>query len=333
MGKALTKGTDRGPVAQESRAEYEKRQLKTLVLDTNAAGETLVGIRSYESDEPKVLSVERGHVDGAVFSKNQHYLMYRTCTLTNGNENFECTLKLADLTATGVDVQTIARVPDLALSSFEGVLTGEFTRDGAHYVLFMNFRNSSETVLYNIETREANKLDPETFGLTTGRGKEDVYVSGDDYLTDDYMPGLEEWQGRNSLGRTAQNLQRPTDHYAKVKSHWISVSPNEKFVLALGSHITESARYYRLMSTHLTWNSTDAPEKGRLLFSTKSLPREWLPSMRTLGDGYTVAASVTGDREQLPSIYAFNLDKEGQSNVLLMKDARMLEAFAFPNVK
>ena len=53
--------------------------------------------------------------------------------------------------------------------------------------------------------------------------------------------------------------------------------------------------------------------------------------MRMLGDGYTVVASVTGDREQLPSISAYNLDKEGQSNVLLMKDARLLDMYSFPD--
>ncbi|MEO5951039.1 MAG: hypothetical protein ABIQ44_01050, partial [Chloroflexia bacterium] len=147
MGQVLTKGASRGPGSQESRAEWEAKQLKTLVLTKDAAGVTMVGVKSYEMDGPQMLSTEKGYVDGAMFSKDQQYLIYRVCTLTNGNKNFECALKLAALTAEKAEVQTIATMPDLALSSYDEALMGEFTQDGGHYVVFMNYRNVSETVL------------------------------------------------------------------------------------------------------------------------------------------------------------------------------------------
>lgn len=350
MSTVLTKGESRDPVNIVSRDDFEKSRVKMLILDKPSDEVTSVAIRAYVIDKPltanenlgptpsaftadHVIALEHGRIDGAIFSKDQHYLMYRVCVLTNGNKNFDCALKLADLTNFDADPRTIADIPNLSLSSYDDALTGEFTRDGEHYIVTTNYRRYSETVLYNIKTGEANKLNPATFEVTTGRDKDDVYVSGADYLIDDYMPGLEEWQGRNSLARTSQTILRPTDRFARVKSHWVTVSSNGRFVLALSSHITESTRYYRLATTNLTWNSTDAPNEPRTLFSTKSLPREWLPSMKMLADGYTLIVSTAGDADPLPGVYAYSLDDDLESNVQLVENSRLVETYSFPNAK
>ena len=321
------------PVSQESRAEYESKQVKTLTLLTNAQQMTEVAIRVYTSTSPLVLATERGTVDGALFTKDQHYLMYRVCEFTSGNRTFECALKLADLTSRDLEVQTIATIPNLTLSAYDEGLLGEFTQDGEHILLFIEYRGDAETLVYDIVTGETSKLEPDLFAVTTGRGKRDVYVVGTDYLLDDYVPGLQSWQGRNSLGRTAQNLRRPTDRYTKVKSHWVTITPNNRFVLSLNSHISESDRYYRLSVAPLTWNSAEAPAVGRTLFSTIALPREWLPSTRILADSYTLIASPTPDSSYIPDIHAYSLDGEGEPDVTLVEAAHLLDLYSFAEEK
>jgi hypothetical protein len=321
------------PVSQESRAEYDSKQVKTLTLLTNAQQMIEVAIRVYTSTSPLVLATERGTVDGALFTKDQRYLMYRVCEFTSGNRTFECALKLADLTSQDLEVQTIATIPNLTLSAYDEGLLGEFTQDGEHILLFIEYRGDAETLVYDIATGETSKIEPDLFAVTTGRGKRDVYVVGTDYLLDDYVPGLQSWQGRNSLGRTAQNLRRPTDRHTKVKSHWVTITPNNRFVLSLNSHITESTRYYRLSVAPLTWNSAEAPDGGRTLFSTKALPREWLPSARILADSYTLIASPTLDSSYIPDIHAYSLDGESEPDVTLVEAAHLLDLYSFPEEK
>ena len=169
--------------------------------------------------------------------------------------------------------------------------------------------------IYDIATGETSKIAPDLFAVTTGRGRDDVYVVGTDYLQDEYLPGLESWQRKNSLARTVQNQRRPADHYTKVKSHWVTVTPNNRFVLSLNSHITESSRYYKLSVAALTWNSAESPVAGRTLFSTKALPREWLPSTIVLADGYTLITSAPLDSTYTSDIRAHNLDSEAENEI------------------
>ena len=324
------------PIAQESKAEYLNKRQRTLTMQNDSEGATEVMVSDYTSKRPRVFAIERGKVDGALFSKDQRYLLYRVCELTNNNTNFECVLKLADLAAQGRQMQTIAIAPNLPLSSYDTALLGEFTQDGDH-ILLTSYRGEDpgnpEASIYDIATGQRNTLRPDLFAISTGRGKRDVYVVGNDYLLDDYIPGLQSWVGENALGRTDQNLQRPTDGYSRIRSHWIAITSNNRFALSLNSHITESARYYRLSVTVLTWNATEPPDDGRTLFSTKDLPREWLPSTRILPDGYTLVTSATIDSNHIPDIRAYSLDADGESDVILASAARLLELFSFPQDK
>lgn len=323
------------PAQQETREEYENRSMKVLVLVPTPQALTNMVVRDGASGEQTTISTERGRVDGALFSKDQRYLIYRVCTLTNGNETFECVIKLADLDHPERQEEVVARIPDLPLSNFEDALLAEFTQDGKHIIFFLDYVRTrlKETILYNIETEEANKLDPLSFAVTTGRGRDDVLVVGTDYLLDDYVPGLQEWKGRNSLARTGQSLQRHTDHFTKVKSHWISVTPNNRYVLVLKSHITESSRFYTMSVADLTWNSAEPYHEGRTIFSTKSLPRDWLPEMKILADGYTLIMSDANDSGYVPDIHAYSLDANDEAEVTLVEAAQLLEMYSFPEEK
>ena len=104
------------PVSQESKIDYESRTRKSLVLLTGAQNVTQVAIHAQEGSTPQVLATEEGMVDGALFTKDQRYLLYRVCALINGNTAFECALKLADLSEPDPEVQTIATLSDLPIS-------------------------------------------------------------------------------------------------------------------------------------------------------------------------------------------------------------------------
>ncbi len=183
--------------------------------------------------------------------------------------------------------------------------------------------------MYDIATGESSRLKTGLFAVTTGRGKDDVYVIGFNYLMDDYVPGLELWQGRNTLARTDRNELQIPGQYTKVKSTWITVTPNNRFALALSSHITESTRYYRLWAATLSWNTAEALDEGHEPFSTKELPREWLPFMRVLPDGYTLVASPTLDSTNIPNIYIYNLDNEDDRDTMLVNAAYLLGVDAY----
>lgn len=316
-----------------NRPDYENSRLKTLTLLIDAQGATQVAVRVYTSTQPVVLATEAGTVDGALFTKDQRYLLYRVCEATNGGKSFECALRLSDLANAG-EVQTIASIPNLTLSASAAGLLGEFTRDGNHVLIFIEYRGDAETLVYSIESGETSKINPRIFASTTGRGEADVYAVGKDYLLDDYVPGLQSWVGPNTLARTQRTIRRQTDRFARVSSHWVTVSPNNRFVLALSLHITESSRFYRLQVAPLTWNTAEAPDAGRTLISTKMLPREWVPSLQVLPDGYTLIAATTESlATSSTDVKAYSLDIEGETEAVLAPSAHLLDLYSFPEQK
>lgn len=321
------------PIAQESRAEYQRKHLKSLILHTWDQGQTEMEMSDPTGQSPHAIAIETGRVDGALFTKDQRYLLYRVCALTNNNTTFECSLRLANLTSQAAKVQTITTVQNIELSKYDTGLLGEFTQDNNHIVLFIQNGAGTDVLLYSIATGETSKLQPDIFAVTTGRGENDVYTTGSDYLLDDYIPGLEAWTDRNLLGRTDQNLRRSTDGYTRIRSQWITISPNDRFALTLNSHITESTRYYKLSVTALTWNSAEAPDKSQMLFSTKDLPRDWISSTRPLADGYTLVTSATIASNIAPNVHIYSLDGDGEGDVTLANAAKLLEVSSSPGGK
>jgi hypothetical protein len=285
------------PASSEMVEQYERHQFKALLLSQNAQGETVLAIGDYDGANAHTLAVEDGKVDGALFSRDGSYVMYRVCADGNVQGMFICTLKLAEVKSPQEGTQTLATMSLTSTDDNQNYLTGEFTLDGNYALILQRQARVDQARLYALKSRQWIFL-PDAI-VNSGRGGEMIGP-----LLPDYSPGLGFWQGPNTLAHTDRTREittglAGTSKYAllyETESHSLIVSPNGKYAVYFTPHRADvDFSWYEVhvgqLATEDGKNRTVQPATIVDSIPTQDISGRLVDSVRFLPDGYTLLIS------------------------------------------
>lgn len=262
------------------------------------------------------VATEMGRVDGAVFSSNGDFLLYRLCGPIDLRRSYACSLRLVDLTQKGLYAYTVARLATPAITSQEADLTGAFTRDGRHVLIVQKDKGATEVRLYTL-----NSGDTWTLGAEASR--QFATAAAENLLLPLGSPGLAEWVGRNALTHTDRGIALPEPVAGWLprsfgRARWVSASPDDRYLLYLDSYESPSPDsgsagigppvIYTLYSApfRATIGSSNGETTHRLIRSLES-PGRWLSSIYMLPDGRTLLSTERPNPGDKPGLYAYDL--------------------------
>jgi hypothetical protein len=261
------------------------------------------------------IAVEEGSVDGAIFSRDMRYLLYRTCTSPNEEKDFTCALRLVDFATLSLSPNTIATIPVSAREWNRWALRGEFTLDGRHLLVTLRYGTEEDVHLYNLQTGEMERIQ------TIVQGEQQGTQMNSGPLVAFSVQGLKLWEGPNSLTYTRRNVMLfdGENVWAQrffARSHWVMVAPNDLYaVYLIGNDINVSYGNYAIFAVPLSARPEGSRRPVPLLHSTRR-PGEWLPSIYLLPDGQTLMAA-DGPRAGMPrGLYARDMET-GQSTLVV----------------
>lgn len=308
-------------------AENAQRYGRSLLLSRDAAsGASTLSLKvaGPAGASPRLISVEQGRVDGAIFSSDGHFLLYRVWSSPDNAPDSTCRLKLVDLTLQTLHADTIAGLPIRAADEMRSSLKGEFTRDGVHVLLVQRYRGDTEAHLYTLGTGNAGSFSD------MASDKLALALSTRPTIAED-MPGLAAWEGSNSLASSEGTVQLAGEQVTWAKhyiafGHWVAVSPSNMYVLYLDSDAKAGAsgstnHSYSLYAT--PFSARQAPSAGgedqgntRLILRTSQSPLDWLSSIHLLPDGQTLLSTVPPSAGSQPGLYSYDL-QTGKSTLAL----------------
>ncbi|HYP41014.1 MAG TPA: zinc ribbon domain-containing protein [Chloroflexia bacterium] len=261
------------------------------------------------------IAIEEGAIDGAIFSRDMRYLLYRTCTSPNEEKDFTCALRLVDFTSESPSPSTIATIPVSAREWNRWALRGEFTMDGRHLLVTLRYGTEEDVHLYSLQTGDMERIQT----IVQGEPQGTHMNSGP--LVAYSMQGLKFWEGPNSLTYTRRNVMlfAGENVWAQrffARSHWVMVAPNNLYAVYLvGNDINVSYGNYAIFAVPLSARPEGSRRPVPLLHSTRR-PGEWLPNIYLLPDGQTLMA-VDGPRAGMPrGLYARDMET-GQSTLVV----------------
>ncbi|HEX9989022.1 MAG TPA: zinc ribbon domain-containing protein [Chloroflexia bacterium] len=260
------------------------------------------------------IAIEEGTVDGAIFSPDMRYLLYRTCTSPNEQKDFTCALRLVDFTSESLSPSTIATIPVSAREWNRWALRGEFTVDGRHLMVTLRYGTEEDVHLYSLQTGDMERIQ------TIVQGEEQGTQMNSGPLVAYSVQGFKFWEGPNSLTYTRRNVmlfdgEKGWAQRFFARSHWVAVAPNGLYAVYLvGNDINVSYGNYAIFAVPLSTRPEGSRRPVPLLHSTRR-PAEWLPNIYLLPDGQTLMA-VDGPRAGMPrGLYARDFET-GQSTLV-----------------
>jgi hypothetical protein len=261
------------------------------------------------------VAVEEGAVDGAIFSSDMRYLLYRTCTSPNEQKDFTCALRLVDLNTESLSPGTIATIPVSAREWNRWALRGEFTMDGRHLLVTLRYGTEEDVHLYDLQTGDMERIQ------TIVQGDQQGTQMNSGPLVAYSVQGFKSWEGPNSLTYTRRNVmlfdgEKGWAQRFFARSHWVMVAPNDLYAVYLvGNDINVSYGNYAIFALPLSARPEGSRRPVPLLHSTRR-PGEWLPNIYLLPDGQTLMA-VDGPRASMPrGLYARDMET-GQSTLVV----------------
>ncbi|MEO8287391.1 MAG: zinc ribbon domain-containing protein [Chloroflexota bacterium] len=304
------------PSGSESAETYERREYRSLLTTLDTDGKTTIAVGEYDGANPVTLAVESGLVDGALFSKDSRYLIYRVCDPAGTEGAVNCTLKLVDLHSADRKVRRIATIPARGKVESQNAILGEFTLDGRYLLVLERYDRTDEAHLYNLRDDKWTKL-PDAI-MDTGTSSD---VLGP--LVPDYSPGLRFWQGPNSLAHTTSaseltaGVPPPGKHPTlyETRSHSMLVSPDANYGVYFTLQLRPAGRQFYMV--HLAQlaphGNIDRTQQSALVMGSifsRSARDGPLISMQFLPDGYTLLSTDLRNRGAAfeGGITAFRMD-------------------------
>jgi hypothetical protein len=297
----------------------------TLLSDdgVSAGNEVLVVSRESRPASPspaapgkaRLVAVEPGIVDGAVFNADGDLLLYRVCGELDREGSYVCRLRLVDVALQALHPNTIATITVRGRDMQDWDLTGGFTRDGRHVLLVERLRGEAAVGLYTPNSGDAWTLGGEASRMIAAALSNNVLVPLG-------VPGLSHWTGRNVLSHVPGAISLlearagwPQRYFAG--GYWVAASPSDRYLLYLdveetapeGGRTGGNTRTYGLYSAPFrsipAGGDTEAP---RRLLSTPLLPRTWLSAVYMLPEGKTLLTTQPPQPHDRPGLYAYDLE-------------------------
>ncbi|HVF99613.1 MAG TPA: hypothetical protein VND68_07230 [Chloroflexia bacterium] len=262
----------------------------------------------------RLVAVEHGIVDGAVFSANGDLLLYRVCGELDREGSYVCRLRLVDVALHELHPNTLATITVRGRDMQDWDLTGGFTRDGRHVLLIEMLRGETTVRLYTPNSGDAWTLDDEA-SLTLAA------ALCTDALVPLGVPGLSRWTGKNALSHVGGAIPLPEARGTWPQRYfgggfWVAASPSDRYLLYLdvddtppgGGRSEESPFTYSLYSAPFRSNAPgDDRKAARRLLSTPLRPDMWLSSMYMLPEGKTLLSTRPPQPHDRPGLYAYDL--------------------------
>ena len=295
-------------------AAYRYDRYRTLVLE--GKGENTAITIGYERGADRAtVAVEPVSPDGAVFSQDGRYLLYRVRGPVLESAGSGCAVRLVDLYALEPRAATVASLPYKREGDRRNTLTGEFTRDGKHIFVLSHYNGETEAHLYDIATGKLRAVDSAA-----------AVDSGP--LVSLLAPGTTFWQGPNSLAYTEETVQFATGPwpggrdvpYYRIKSHWVEVGPGERYAVYLqGDDVGPSLGDYRLMAVPL-----DRPAAPVQILQITTRLYDWRYSGYLLPEGHTFVTLMPPTPQSARGLYAYDL-ATGAATLLVPDAIEMVE--------
>jgi hypothetical protein len=309
-----TPGDDPLPIVTTNDDVYRHDRYRTLVLEGAEDGIAItVGDERGANRSP--VAVEPVEPDGAVFSQDGRYLLYRVCGPVWENGGLGCAVRLVDLYALQPRPATVASLPNKRAGDRRNNLTGEFTRDGKHVFVLSRYNGESEAHLYDIAAGVLRRMDAAT---AVERGP----------LVSLLAPGVTFWEGANALAYTDETVQFATGPwpggrdvpYYRVKSHWVEVGPGDRYAIYLeGDDVGPELGDYRLFAVPL-----DSPAGATRIAQITTRLYDWRYSGYLLPEGNTLVTLITPTSQSARGLYAYDL-ATGASTLLVPDAIEMVE--------
>ena len=304
---ALPAGTtpERGPLPTVTAQDNLERteSWRTLNLEDTGSGVALMVGDEQGLNQLRV-AIEPIRPDGALFSHDGRYLLYRVCgpRLVGGAAG--CAIRLVDVDASQPHPGTVAWLPYNGVENdrdSNNNITGEFTRDDRHILILSRGGGDTEALLYEIATGRLRQVG---VAVAVEQGP----------LINLIAPGIIYWEGPNSLAFTSQPIKIPPggkiwngmgrDHVPGygIRSHWVKISPGDRYALYLaGGDLTSDLGEYPLFAVPL-----DRPTQAAQVLRIKT-PRTWFHSGYLLPEGHTLVTLIPPTPESAHGLYAYDL--------------------------
>ncbi|HET9494374.1 MAG TPA: zinc ribbon domain-containing protein [Chloroflexia bacterium] len=310
------KAPGEGPLPEVARDDnpYRHDRYRTLVLESVDHG-TAVTVGDERGANRTSVAVEPVEPDGAIFSQDGRYLLYRVCGPVLEGAAPGCAVRLVDLYALQPRPANVASLPYKRSDDRRNSVTGEFTRDGKHVFVLSRYNGESEAHLYDIARGTLRRVDAAT---AVERGP----------LVSLLAPGITYWARPNSLAYTEETLQFATGPwpggrdvpYYRIKSHWVEVGPGGRYALYLeGEDVGPSLGDYRMYAVPL-----DRPTAATQILQITTRLYDWRYSGYLLPEGHTLVTLIPPTPESPRGLYAYDL-ATGSSTLVVPDAIEMLE--------
>jgi hypothetical protein len=305
-----------GPLPEVVRDDnpYRHDRYRTLVLESVDHG-AAVTVGDERGSNRTQVAVEPVEPDGAIFSQDGRYLLYRVCGPVLEGAAPGCAVRLVDLYAMQPRPATVASLPYKRDGDKRNSVTGEFTRDGKHVFVLSRYNGEIEAHLYDIAAGVLRRVDAAT---ALERGP----------LVSLLAPGITYWVRPNSLAYTDETVQfaigpwsggRDVPYY-RIKSHWVEVSPGDRYAVYLaGDDVGTEVGDYRLLAVPL-----DNPVQPIEILRITSRLYDWRYSGYLLPEGHTLVTLIPPSPESARGLYAYDL-ATGASTLLVPDAIEMVE--------
>jgi hypothetical protein len=307
-------GDDPLPEVARDDNPYRHDRYRTLVLESVDHGSAVTVGDERGSNRTRV-AVESVEPDGAIFSQDGCYLLYRVCGAVLEGAAPGCAVRLVDLYAMQPRPETVASLPYKRNGDRRNNVTGEFTRDGNHVFVLSRYNGESEAHLYDIAAGVLRRVDAAT---AVERGP----------LVSLLAPGITYWVRPNSLAYTDETVQFATGPwpggrdvpYYRIKSHWLEVGPEDRYAIYLeGDDVGPSLGDYRLYSVPL-----DRPSDPTPLLQITTRLYDWRYSGYMLPEGNTLVTLIPPTPQSPRGLYAYDL-ATGAATMIVPDAIEMVE--------
>jgi hypothetical protein len=284
----------------------------TLVLESVDHGTAVMVGDENGSNEVQV-AVESVEPDGAIFSQDGRYLMYRVCGAVLQGAAPGCALRLVDLNAGEPRPVTLASLPNKREGDRRNTLAGEFTRDDKHVFVLSRYNGESEAHLYDTAAGELRRVEA---GVALEDGP----------LVSLLAPGITSWVRPNSLAFTDETVQFDSGPgggdvpYYRIKSHWVEISPGDRYMVYIaGDDTGPETGNYTLYAVAL-----DGPAAPKPLLRISARLYDWRYSGYLLPEGKTLVTLLPPTPQSARGLYAYDL-ATGAATLLVPDATEMLE--------
>jgi hypothetical protein len=290
-------GDDPLPEIARDENPYRHDRYRTLVLEGVDHG-TAVTVGDERGANRTTVAVEPVEPDGAIFSQDGRYLLYRVCGTVLEGAAPGCAVRLVDLYALEPRPVNVASLPYKRDDDRRNSVKGEFTRDGKHVFVLSRYNGESEAHLYDIAAGTLRRVDAAT---AVERGP----------LVSLLAPGITYWVRPNSLAYTDETVQFATGPwpggrdvpYYRIKSHWLEVGPDARYAIYLeGDDVGPSLGDYRLYAVPL-----DRPAQATQILQITTRLYDWRYSGYLLPEGHTLVTLIPPTPQSARGLYAYDL--------------------------